>query len=283
MDVLKEGRALATARGAALAVAYVAANFSDIQPFVPQHYGVNLTSALEIEQIARAAFEKRVAAVEGCGEIEAFFERGSAYAEIVRRAEAWAADLILVGSHGHTGLTRALLGSVAGKVARHAHCEVLVVRPYAGRGIVLVATDLSDPCLPAVRRAVEEARMRGCKLLIAHALGTGLIDYGADAAAFSGSSAPGAASTLDAREQAREMLPGLLQDLAAQLGGAAEPLVLEGSVTASIVRAAEEHGADLLVVGTHGRTGIRRLLMGSVAERVLEHAPCSVLVVRQSQ
>jgi nucleotide-binding universal stress UspA family protein len=280
IEVLRAGRALATSRGAALAVVYVAANFSDVQPFFPQNYGANLTNALQIEQIARAAFEKRIAEVEGCAEIEAFFERGSAYAEIVRRAETWAADLVLVGSHGHTALERALLGSVASKVARHAHCAVMVVRSHRGRGVVLAATDLSDPSLPAVARGVEEARLRGSKLLIAHALGAGLADYGADAAAFFGSSA--LPRTPDARQQAHEILGGLLRRAAEQLGGAAEPLVLEGSPVASIVRAVEEHGADLLVVGTHGRTGLARLLMGSVAERLMEQAPCSVLVVRQA-
>ncbi len=283
LSVLREGRALAAARGAALAVVYVAGNVGDVQPFFPQNYGANIVSALEIEKLARDAFDKRMAELQADGgpDVEPFFEVGSAYAEIVRRAEAWRADLVLVGSHGHTGLTRVLLGSVAAKVARHAHCPVLVSRQKRPGGVVLAATDLSDPSLPAVARAVAEATERGVALLVAHALDTGLVDYGIEAGAFFGSSAP--STTPEARKQSREVLAGLLRDAAARFGGTGEGLVLEGEAAGAIVRAAEERGADLLVVGTHGRTGLARLLMGSVAERVLERSPCSVLVVRQNQ
>ena len=60
-----------------------------------------------------------------------FLPRGQPAAEIVKAAKEWGADLIVIGSHGRRGLTRALLGSVAEVVMRHAHCPVLVVRPKA--------------------------------------------------------------------------------------------------------------------------------------------------------
>lgn len=63
--------------------------------------------------------------------VTASFLEGQAWDEIVRYARAEAADLVVLGSHGRTGLTRALLGSVAERVVRHAHCSVLTVKPVA--------------------------------------------------------------------------------------------------------------------------------------------------------
>lgn len=280
IDVLREGRALATARGATLAVVYVAANFADMQPFYPQSYGTNMTHALEAEEIARETFERRVAEVEGCADIERFFERGTAYAEIVRRAEHWAADLVMVGSHGRSGLSRALLGSVAGRVARHAHCAVLVSRRSRSSGVVLAATDLSDPSLPAVGQAVAEARLRGARLVVAHVIDNTLAVYGAKVGAMLGNTVP--LPSVEAQREAKGALAGLLQEAVERFGGEGEPLVLDGDVVAAIVHAVDERQADLLVVGTHGRTGLSRILLGSIAERLLQLADCSVLVVRQA-
>jgi nucleotide-binding universal stress UspA family protein len=64
-------------------------------------------------------------------------------------------------------------------------------------------------------------------------------------------------------------------------GGSGEALALDGEVVPTIVRTVEQQQAGLLVVGTHGRTGLSRVLLGSVAEQLLQLADCSVLVVRQ--
>ncbi len=277
---LRAARALATARGATLAVVHVAATITDVQPFFPQSFGINLTNPLQLEGIARDAFERRVKEVEGCEDVERFFELGPAYAGIVQRAEAWNADLVVVGSHGRTGISRALLGSVAERVVRAAHCAVLVWRPSRGSEVVMAATDLSDPSLPAVARAAEEARLAGARLVVAHAIETPLAAYGAGAASLLGSfvSLPSA----DDQEQSRTVLVSLLRDALTRLGAEGEPLVLEGGAVAAVVRAVEDQRADLLVIGTHGRAGISRLLLGSVAESLVRLADCSVLVVRKS-
>ena len=67
-----------------------------------------------------------------------------------------------------------------------------------------------------------------------------------------------------------------------RFGAEGEPLVVDGEAVAGLIRAVEEQQPDLLVVGTHGRTGISRLLLGSVAEKLVRLADCSVLVVRQT-
>ena len=277
---LRAARALADARSATLAVVHVTTSVGDVQPFFPQSYGLNMTNALELERLAREALERRVSEVEGCADIERFFELGTAYAEIVRRAEAWQADLLVVGSHGRTGLTRAMLGSTAEHVVRVAHCAVLVSRPVRGSGVVMAATDLSDPSLPAVARAAEEARLRGARLVVMHAIESSLAAYGAPVAALLGSTVT--APSPEDQKQLREALVTLLGDAMRRFGAEGEPLVLDGGVVASVIHAVEQRQADLLVVGNHGRTGISRLLLGSVAEKLVRLADCSVLVVRKT-
>jgi nucleotide-binding universal stress UspA family protein len=277
---LKTARALADARGAALAVVHVLASIGDVQPFFPQSYGINATNLLELERLAGEALERRVAEVEGCSDVERFVELGAPYAEIVRRAEAWSADLVVVGSRGRTGISRAMLGSVAEHVVRAAHCAVLVARPARGSGVVMAATDLSDPSLPAVARAAEEARLRGARLVVMHAMERSLAAYGAGAAALLGNVAP--SPTAEDHEQMRSSLVTLLGDAMRRFGAEGEALVLDGGAVASVVRAVEEQKADLLVVGSHGRTGLARLLLGSVAEKLVRLADCSVLVVRKA-
>jgi nucleotide-binding universal stress UspA family protein len=280
-DVLREARAIATARGGKLAAVHVATHLTDVRPLFPEQYSLNLVNPLELEQIAQQAFEKRLTELQGGDEIERFFERGEAYAEIVRRAEAWGDDLIVVGSHGETGLSRVLLGSVAERVARHAHCTVLCVRPSRGPGVVLAATDLSDPSLPAVACAAAEAKQRGARLIVAHATDTLLANYLASASVFFGSSVT--LPSPEAQHQARANLLEVLRQAMAGLGAEGEPLVVDGSAVSGIVRAVDEQQADLLVVGTHGRTGLPRILLGSVAEQLVRLAPCSVLVARQAR
>jgi nucleotide-binding universal stress UspA family protein len=280
LAALKSARALADERGATLAVVHVAAHYSDVQPFLPQSYGPNMTHHLELERLAREALERELTQVEGCSDVERFFEIGTPYAEIVRRAEAWNADLIVVGSQGKTGVSRALLGSVAEHVVRVAHCPVLVSRASRGSGVVMAATDLSDPSLPAVATAAEEARRRGASLTVVHAMESSLAAYGAAAAALFGSTV--SVPSADDRKQVREWLVSALGDAMRGFGAQGEPLVVEGSVVASVVQAVEERRADLLVIGTHGRTGISRLLLGSVAEKLVRLVDCSVLVARMA-
>ena len=68
----------------------------------------------------------------------------------------------------------------------------------------------------------------------------------------------------------------------ARVGAEGEALVVDGGAVSGIVRTVDEQQADLLIVGTHGRTGLPRILLGSVAEQLVRLASCSVLVVRQS-
>ncbi len=93
---------------------------------------------------------------------------GVPYASIVSRAQETGADLVVVGGSGASGLRTQRLGEVAEKVVRHAHGSVLVARTSPASGRILAATDLSDPSLPALTAAADEARHRGARLTVAH-------------------------------------------------------------------------------------------------------------------
>ena len=133
---------------------------------------------------------------------------------------------------------------------------------------VLFATDFSEWSRLALQYAASQARASGDRLLIVHvdevstATGEGMLYAGIP------------------REDPQELERRLRAVVPDNFDGPCEHLLLEGDPAREIVRAAEEENAELIVVGTHGRTGLARLLMGSVAEQVVRHAPCPVLIVK---
>jgi len=136
-----------------------------------QQYEEDLNKQLELQpRIADALREQLARVAPGLESApEVFIELGSDHEQIVRRADEWRADLIAVGSHGRTGLRRLLLGSVADQIVRAASCAVLVARAER-QGVILAATDLTDPALPAIEAAAHEAKRRGRKLVVMHAM-----------------------------------------------------------------------------------------------------------------
>lgn len=275
---LREAHELATARGATLAVVHVTPHLVDIQALFPQNYGANMTALAEAEAATGLEVERHVAELDPGAKVPIFIERGQAYAEIIRRAESWSATLIVVASHGRTGLSRALLGGVAERVVRYAHCPVLVTRQSRSEKVVIAATDLSDQSLPALARGAEEARLRGARLVVVHAVDTAGASYLASAGTLFGATAT--VPPVEVQRATRDGLSELLRQAMARFGASGESLVLDGAPVAEIVRAAESFHAELLVVGAHGRTGIARIALGSVAEQLVRLSPCSVLAVR---
>ena len=206
-------------------------------------------------------------------EVATSMSSGSPYAELSRLAEVRGAALLVVGATGRTGLPRAILGSVAERVVRLAHCPVLVVRPSAPASPVIGATDFSAASLPALRAATDVAGCLEASLAFVHCL---QVPPTALCAAANALFSPGDAASALSRANAER----LLADASLTIAPAAERIVIEGDAARSIIRLAEERGSGLVVVGARGRTGTARVLLGSVAELVVRHAPCSVLAVR---
>jgi nucleotide-binding universal stress UspA family protein len=193
---------------------------------------------------------------------------------IAESAAKGSADLIAIGSHGHTGLRYALLGSVAARVARAAPCPVLTVkqRPASGWALrrIAVAMDFSVPARRALACAQELARVWGpAQLVLVHAR---YVPPELSGVFTEGTALPDEdAATGRELEQLRSELQaaGLSADYADETGHPAEV----------VQRVAARVGADLIALGTHGRRGVSRVLLGSVAEHVLRSAPACVLTV----
>jgi nucleotide-binding universal stress UspA family protein len=194
---------------------------------------------------------------------------------IARRGLEVDADLIVVGTHGYSGAKRWVLGSVAESVVRHASCSVLTAKPGFDPdsvGTILVGTDFSEPAEGAVAAAAELARDLGAPLRIVHAMpisGTFATPY--DIAL------PADALVL-VRQAADERVAAVAN--ACPDGVKVTTAVSNDPAAVALVAEAEQCDASLVVTGSHGRSGIRHALMGSVAERTLRHAPCSVLTIR---
>jgi nucleotide-binding universal stress UspA family protein len=264
---------------AELVVCHVVPTHHRANPLFPQRNATDAISAVDLERRVSELVQARVTQQTG-RPAEAFrlvLDVGKPEAGILDAAAAWNADLIAIGSRGDTGLSRILLGSVSERVVRYAPCSVLVARPASKQGTVLAATDLSDASFPAIKAGAEQARHRGAKLVVVHNVDLWPPPVSSVTAGLAAAGFPTDPSVLEEqRSAARQRLEQILADL----GIEAVCRITHGPPDAEIIRAADELEPELLVIGTHGRTGLSRLALGSVAERVVETANSSVLVVR---
>ncbi|MEW6429543.1 MAG: universal stress protein [Thermodesulfobacteriota bacterium] len=196
-------------------------------------------------------------------------EQGEPYERIVTVAREENCDLIVVGRRGLSNIERELMGSVTARVIGHTDRNVLVVPEGSSLGFanILVATDGSEASRDAVELAIDIARERGGRLKVVSVV------YSNDEFL---ALAPEMVDELigKARAIAEEVAAA-----AAARGVASEAVVREGEPYRAITDLAREMGADLLVMGSHGRKGLNRLLMGSVTGRAIGYASCPVLVV----
>ncbi|GIX47410.1 MAG: universal stress protein [Candidatus Tectimicrobiota bacterium] len=157
---------------------------------------------------------------------------------------------------------------------------------------ILAPTDFSAPAQQALGYAFEEAKQHEAKVTLLHVLPRQAGDEvyylkGTPAPPMSfdpdfGGPLPLPSSTPPAlhRDRYEEAMAQLRDLIPAELASRCEVRVTAGDPAEAIVRMARELAADLIVMGTHGRTGLQHVLLGSVAEKVVRHAPCPVLTIR---
>ena len=188
-----------------------------------------------------------------------------------------AVELIVMGTHGHRGLDRFLLGSVAERTLRHAPVPVLVVRDdeaEAARRIatILFATDFSEHAERAEKVVCDWARRLNAQVEVFHSIRE-------TAVLFAPYAVPGSSDFEgEMHEAAETRIRGVLERFRTA-GVCAKGKIVYGLASNEITKRAESCGAELIAMGARGYSTLQRFLLGSVAERVLREAHCSVLVV----
>jgi nucleotide-binding universal stress UspA family protein len=184
------------------------------------------------------------------------------------------AELVVVGAHGASGITRFVLGGVAEKFVRSCETSVLVSRSDAGSGgfrRIVVPVDFS----PVSEKAIETAKAVAAKGAVIQLLHYWALPvYTGDAEGHF----PIAELSVQLQRQSEVDLEALrARHASAEVDIAAE--TQQSSPRQAIRNYLEENDTDLVVMGSRGRKGFKRFLLGSVAEYTIRHAPCSVLVV----
>jgi nucleotide-binding universal stress UspA family protein len=217
--------------------------------------------------------------------LDVLVDSGRPAAAIIDRAASMSADLIVIGTHGAGGFEHLVLGSVAEKVLRKAGCPVLTVPPHAERSAlpfkrILCAVDFSAWSLRAFELAQSLARESGAALTA-----LSVIEWPwqePPAPVFAELPAEQAAALTEYRrymeEAALRRLTSLVEKSAA--GIAAEPRIGHGKPAAQILQAAADLGADLIVIGVHGRNALDLGVFGSTANHVVRQAVCPVLTLK---
>ncbi len=188
-------------------------------------------------------------------------------------------DLIVTGTHGRTGVERYLLGSVTEKVIRLSDVPVLTVKaeedgeatyPYTD---ILVPTDGSEGAEAAIDPAIDIARTYDARLHALSVIDTMSMGVDVRSGAF-----------LEALEEAAQSAVESIEEQATQASvSAVETEIEHGNPYRGIRSYVEEHDIDLVMMGTHGRSGIGRYLLGSVAEKTVRTSPAPVMTVRRSE
>lgn len=208
--------------------------------------------------------------------------QGPVVPQLLDEARQLPADLIVMGTHGRGGFERFILGSVAEKVLRKAPCPVLTVPPAALDApatpqpfqAIVCAIDFSPASLDALDYALLLAEESGKRIILLH-----VFDWDEDRLL----PEQFERATHDIREEHRQATLKRLRDMVSEeerLWCQCQELTATGRPHEQIVQVAAEEGADLIVMGAHGRRVADLLLFGSTTNQVVRHATCPVLTVR---
>jgi len=231
------------------------------------------------EQAARGHLDgvKKQAKQEGVDITTSILEGEDSFNYIAEEASKTKASMLIMGRRGRTGLKRLAMGSTTARVIGHAPCNVLVVPKAAKVDFknIVVATDGSHYSTAAASEAIGIAKKNGSQLTVIAVVPAELatptdVDFAATQREL----------LAEKEMQVAEKNAKAVKEAAVKEGVAVQAFVMTGKPADAIIETAKEKKADLIIVGSHGRTGLERLLMGSVAERVIVLADCAVLVVK---
>ncbi len=204
-------------------------------------------------------------------------EGEESYKYIVDEALRNKSSMIVMGRRGRTGLQRLMMGSVTARVIGHAPCSVLVVPKTAQLDFkrIVVATDGSKYSIAAASEAIGLAKRNGSALTVISVVPSELttptdIDFTVNQREF----------IAEKEMHEAEKNAKAVKEAAQKEGIEAKAFVLSGKPPEAIIQTAQDKNADLIMLGSHGRTGMEKFLMGSVAERVIVLSACPVLVVK---
>ncbi len=244
-----------------------------------------LKSALSTDQATVRAewlerLKKFVADTELVGEVNAEVRIGNPFTELVQACRDHNADLLVMGAKGSRNEPHRI-GVITAKCIRKAPVDVLVVREDAQGPFknIVACVDFSENSAKAVQCAVHIAQQDGGSLDCLHVFQSALamsLDYGGFA--------PSLPATYDpqAVESWRKDLAAFLDPLTRDAGSVsvAQHVTERVNIREAILDHVNEVQATLVVLGTNGKTGLREMLIGTTAEKIVQHAPCSILAVK---
>lgn len=225
------------------------------------------------EAEAREALESSAAGIQWSQVVHEVTRGVNAAPTILDYAADHGVDLIVMGSHGRRGFRRLLLGSVTEEVVRTARCPVLVVRHLPDAPAphdvdrVIVPVDFSAFSEGQIQAAVELATTFDVPLELVHAV---------EPIPYAQMSYPIAVDVEDFKRHAQQRIDRLLEQLDGKLEASGRAIV--GMADEVVIEFAEESESPLVVMSSHGHSGVTRLLLGSTTERLLRRASCPVLV-----
>lgn len=212
---------------------------------------------------------------------------------ILLAADEWRAELIVMGARGSSPIKKLLVGSAVTSIVHGSTVPVLVVRPPPKQAMApgplraLLAWDGSEASRQAaavLERFTWPADTSGCVITVVESLSAGAVPQWLEKRARDADSEAMAQAWIHEHEAEKQEKRGELARFCQQLPVPFQnstPIVAEGHAAEQILLAIAAEKADLVVLGTHGKGVLERLLIGSTSEKVLAHAPCSVLLVRE--
>jgi nucleotide-binding universal stress UspA family protein len=278
-DALSLVRRLVLPTGSTVRLVHVAEPIPYINMLAP--VSINAVSGA-IEREAMATLDRKSATFRERGlDVQTALVVGRPADLIVDEAQRFAADLVVMGSRGRGAIASTLLGSVSAEVVDRAPCPVLVARGRTLTHLVL-AEDGSTVSASGADIVAGTPAFRTLPVTV-----VSVVDAPFPSTIAGSDDGPSMHAAIQAyydslptlREATAKVAEGRVAQLkAARISAGAE--VREGDAAQQLIAAAAAKGADCIVIGSHGRTGVSRLFLGSVARAVLFNAPCSVLIIR---